>query len=360
MTILERYLIREILAAWAAVTVVLLLILVSSYVGRILANVAAGEVPGELIFNLLGLKTVGALGLLLPAALYMAAMLALGRLYRDSEMVVISACGIGPGRLFRALAWLCVPAVLAMAAISLWLAPEAAATGQALREEAARSAQITTLLPGRFQRLSDGRVVYVGRRGEDGLSFQDVLILDAGESGVDVVTAERGRYFSGVGSAERYVVLESGQRAMGVPGRADFRLLEFERNTVRLPVPQGVAGSPDLEALGTAALLEDGSPRGLAEFHWRLAQPLSLVVLTLLVVPAARITPRDSRYSKLVLGLLIYLAYANLLGLGRVWLEQERVPEYLGLWWAHGAFAAGALAWTWLQYRHRPVREAPA
>lgn len=359
--ILERYLIREVLAAWAAVTVVLLLILISSYMGRFLADIAAGEVPGDLLLSLLALKTVGALGLLLPASLFLAAMLALGRLYRDSEMVVMSACGLGPGRLYRALAMLGVPACLGLAAISLWLAPQAAATGQALRDDASRDAQVATLQPGRFQPISGGRTVYIGATGDEARRFRQVLVI-GGEGGtVDVVTAERGTYYPDQGEAGRYLVLEAGHRAVGQPGRADFQLLEFARNTVRLPPLEDPAGTLPLEALPTMQLLDEDSPTARAELHWRLATPLSVLVLLLLAVPAARIAPRESRYSKLILGFLVYLTYANLLGLGRVWIEQERLPWGAGLWWAHALFGALALTWVASQYRRRrPPREAPA
>lgn len=359
--ILERYLVREVLAAWAAVTVVLLLILISSYIGRFLADIAAGEVPGDLLFSLLALKTVSALGLLLPASLFIAAMLALGRLYRDSEMVVMSACGLGPGRLYRALALLGGPAFVLLAAISLWLAPQAAATGQAMRDDASRDAQVATLQPGRFQPISGGRTVYVGAAGDEARRFRQILILGGEDNRVDVVTARRGIYYPEDGESGRYLVLEDGHRAVGQPGQADFQLLEFGRNTVRLPPVEDASGAPPLEALPTIELLRDGSAVARAELHWRLAPPLSVAVLMLLAVPASRIAPRESRYSKLVLGFLIYLAYANLLGLGRVWMEQGRLPEILGLWWAHALFAVLALFWVAAQYRRRrPPREAPA
>lgn len=353
--ILERYLIREVLAAWAAVTVVLLLILLSSFLGRYLADIAAGEVPGDLLFTLVALKTVGSLGLLLPAAFFLAAMLALGRLYRDSEMVVMGACGVGPGHLYRSLAFLGVPAFVGLALIALWLAPLAAQTSQEMRDRAARNAQVATLQPGRFQNISGGRTVYVGEAAEEARRFREVLIIGGQGEQVDVVTASSGTYYPDDGSGERYLVLEDGYRARGAPGRADFSILSFAQNTVQLPVPDDVAGALPLEAKDTALLLREDSAYARAELQWRLAQPLSVAVLVLLVVPASRVAPRESRYSKLALGFLIYLSYANLLGLARVWIEQERLPHGLGLWWVHGLFALLALGWVGLQYRGRRV-----
>lgn len=359
--ILERYLVREILAAWAAVTVVLLLILVSSYIGRFLADIAAGEVPGDLLLSLLALKTASALGLLLPASLFLAAMLALGRLYRDSEVVVMNACGMGPENLYRAMIYLGVPACIGLAAISLWLAPQAAATGEALRDAASRNAEVATLQPGRFQPISGGRTVYVGAAGDEARRFREVLIIGGRDAAVDVVTAERGVFYPEEGESGRYLVLEDGHRALGTPGQADFQLLDFARNTVQLPPVDDAAGTPPLEAMPTRHLVREDSAMARAELHWRIAPPLSVVVLLLLAVPASRIAPRESRYSKLVLGFLIYLAYANLLGLGRVWMEQGRLPEVMGLWWIHALFALLALVWVSAQYRRRrPPREAAA
>lgn len=351
--ILERYLIREVLAAWAAVTVVLLLILLSSFLGRILANIAAGEVPGDLLVSLVALKTVGSLGLLLPAALFIAAMMALGRLYRDSEMVVMSACGVGPGRLYKALALLAIPAFVGLAAISLWLAPFAAETSQVMRDRAARNAQVATLQAGRFQNISGGRTVYVGDATDEARQFREVLIIGGDAPEIDVVTAQTGTYYPDDGSGERYLVLEDGHRVQGVAGQADFMTLSFQRNTVRLPTPEDVLGPTPLEAVDTMELVGDDSGVARAELQWRLAQPLSIVVLILLVVPASRVAPRESRYSKLVLGFLIYLSYANLLGLARVWIEQGRLPPVLGLWWVHAGFILLALGWVFAQYRRR-------
>lgn len=360
-TVIQRYLIREILSAWAAVTVVLLLVMVTSLIGRFLADIAAGDLPSNLLFTLLALKMVRTLGLLLPASLFLGAMLALGRLYRDSEMVVMSACGIGPTRLYRALAWLGVPSTVLLAVVCLWLAPQAAATGQAMKDEATRNAQVSTLLPGRFQTLSGGKVVYVGDRSGDGDRFQRVLIIDDQKGQVDVMSAGSGRYYEDRDTGGRYLVLEDGQRVIGVPGHADFQLLRFGRNTIKLPRSSGDTTTPELEARSSLELLKSGRPFATAELQWRIAQPLTVIVLILLVVPASRVAPREGRYSKLVLGLLIYMAYVNLLGLARVWIEQGQVPTWLGLWWVHAMFAALAVGWAVALYRRRraPV-ESPA
>ena len=137
------------------------------------------------------------------------------------------------------------------------------------------------------------------------------------------------------GDAGRFLVLEDGFRAEGVPGQADWRVMRFERNEVRLP---DVEVEEERAGRLTASLPELFAMPGAearAELHWRLAAPLSLLVLMALALPLSRQAPRQGRYGKLVLGVVLYLVYVNLLSLGRLWIGQERIPAQFGLWWIH-------------------------
>src|SRR5690606_23080080 len=96
---------------------------------------------------------------------------------------------------------------------------------------------------------------------------------------------------------------------------------------------------PPIETRPTGALLASDDPRDAAELQWRISSPLSLLVLGLLAVPLSRSSPREGRYSRVGVGLLIYIIYANMLSIARVWLERGLAPEWLGLWWVHALAA---------------------
>lgn len=84
-------------------TVILFVVLLTNRLILFLSDAASGDIPGNLIFELLGLKALANLGTVLPASFFLAIVLALGRLYRDSEMAALAACGIGPREMYRAL-----------------------------------------------------------------------------------------------------------------------------------------------------------------------------------------------------------------------------------------------------------------
>ena len=92
--IIERYIIKEALQNFFAVVAVLLLIYMSNRYVRYLADAAIGEIDSGVIFQLLMLKLTANSVILLPLALYLGILLALGRLYRDSEIIALHAGGV--------------------------------------------------------------------------------------------------------------------------------------------------------------------------------------------------------------------------------------------------------------------------
>lgn len=107
--ILDRYIFREIATTWLGVTGVLLMILLTNQFARVLGDVAKGKLPKNAAFEVIGLSAVQYLTILVPIGLFLAVMLALGRLYRDSELPAMMACRVGPAGIYRPLLWLLLP-----------------------------------------------------------------------------------------------------------------------------------------------------------------------------------------------------------------------------------------------------------
>ena len=153
--ILDRYIFREIAQSWLAVTLVLLAILLTNQFARVLGDVAKDKLPKDAIFQIIGLTGLQYLTILVPIGLFLAVMLALGRLYRDSEMPAMMACRVGPGDVYRPLAFLLVPLAAAVAWLSLEIAPMALTEIERIGAEARRQADLASIEPGRF--ISDSR-----------------------------------------------------------------------------------------------------------------------------------------------------------------------------------------------------------
>ena len=121
------------------------------------------------------------------------------------------------------------------------------------------------------------------------------------------------------------------------------RSIRFDKHGVRLPKSNKTGFRNKRSALSTAALLESEQPAHRAELHWRIGIPVAALMLAIVAVPLAHTTPRQGRFAKIIVAIIVYIAYANALVLGRKWIANETLPAELGLWWVHAGLLLVAM-----------------
>jgi lipopolysaccharide export system permease protein len=332
---LDRYVLREVTQSWLAVTGVLTAILVSNQLAQVLGQAAERGYPKAVILRLIGLMSIQNGTLLVPVGLLLGIALALGRLYHDSEMAALRACGVGPGALLRPIAMLALAVTVAVAWLVLDTAPRAFARAQQIQREALRAAEFGALEPGKFHSFSRGHaVLYAESADPDGTLHR--VFLQRREAGhVEVVLADRARHVVSEGGDVHTLLLYDGERVEGTPGQAEVRRVHFAEHGIPVRVGGVEGGPPRVESRSTFDLYGDDTPAARAEFQWRLSLPVMVLVLTLLAVPLSELRPRQGRYARIGAVILVFFIYSNLLSAARTWLEKGSVPDIAGLWWPH-------------------------
>ena len=322
-----------------------------------LKDIAGGRVPAGLMSMQLLLHLPVTLGNILPLAGFVAVMWGLGRLYRDQEMAVMRSSGFGWKQLLKPLFGLVVPLAGLLLVLGLLVAPTAARMAEQQLEQAFRSAAIWGLQAGKFHVLRHGDLVlYAEAIEEDGSSMRNIFIKQRQPEREQVWVAQKGRYWMDMDSGDRYLILEDGNVTDMAPGQLDLRVLNFERNDLRLPEPEfrsqkasKINSKPSIE------LLRDGSAESIAELQWRLSPAITVIILGLLAIPLAHSQPREGRGVRVILGILIYLLYGNLLYLCRSWVADGHLSVYVGMWWVHVIFFVISFVWIRQQGRF-PVK----
>jgi len=341
---IERYFARELALAFGAVLIVLTAIMVSNVLARLLVRVAEGRMAADALFVIMGLQLVKAMTVLVPFATFLALMLTLGRFYRDSEMAALMACGVGPGRLYRGLLLFAIPLLLALAWVALYGAPRAAALSEDMARRAEQLAQTSFVIPGQFRELADGRIVaYTESMNADSGELRGIFIRVLGNELPDMIMAKSGRQYRDPETGARYLLLEQGVRYQGEPGSLEFRITKFESFAVLIEDPGDRGEGRRRSQLPTGDLLDSEDNKHLAELQWRIAVPFSLIVLVALAPPLAHANPREGRYGRVAMAILIFLLYMNLMSIGKAWIEKGAVPPSFGLWWVHLVFVGFAL-----------------
>ena len=336
--IIERYLGREVLRTCAAVLAVLVLVYGADRFTRILSDAAAGAVSPNLIIQLLGLKLAEKLPVFLPLALYLAVLISLGRLYRYSEVVAFGAGGVGLWRLSRGIFWIVAVFSLAGAALSLFVSPSMASMRSVLLEEARYQAENRSFVPGRFKEFGGGdQVIYVEAVDSESGRMSDVFVRVRKPHRQYVLVSGAAYQVVRPESGARYMVLEDGWRYAGPSGDAVSSVTRFERHAVRIEAQPRETLTSERRMLATATLLRSGNRAHLVELQRRISAAISIVVLGMLAVPLARTTPREGRYGKLFMAVVVYFVYTNVLSIAENMVERGMVPDLVGVWPVHAA-----------------------
>jgi lipopolysaccharide export system permease protein len=348
---LDRYILREVTVAWVAVTGILLLILVGNQLAQVLGQAASGRLPRDVVFALIALTSVQNLTVLIPVGLLLGIVMALGRMYHESEMAAVRAGGIGPGRLYVPIFMLGIAVTAANSWFALEAAPRAFAKAQSIRFEALREAEIGELEPGRFQSFAGGSAVFYAESADADGTLHRVFVQRRVDGRVELAVAARARHEIYENGRLHVIVLYDGERYEGIPGKPEFRRIVFAEHgiPIRLPDPKSKAGR--VEARSTPDLWRSPGRAEQAELQWRLSLPVMALLLTLLAVPLSELHPRQGRYARLGLAILLYFLYSNLISAARTMVEKGTLPAFPGVWTVHLVLLVGTLV---LLYRRAP------
>ena len=342
MSLISRYILRETLASWLLVIMVLFVIMMTDQLAGILGEAASNALPKEAVPSVLGLTALRYLTLLAPISMFLAVMLALARLYRDSEMAALAACGIGPGGLLAPVGLLSLVLAAGVAWLSLVETPDASRRIEEIRFEARTATEFGAVEPGTFITPDAGTTVLYARAVE-GDVLEDVFVQRQYGEQVVVILAARGRRVLDPESGSVMLLLYDGRRYEGIPGNSDFRMMRFAEHGIPVRREPEATEEAAIDTRPTQDLLRSGMIEDRAELEWRLSSPLSLLLLVVLAVPLSRSSPREGRFARLGVGLLLYVTYANLMSIARVWMENRSVPAWLGIWWVHALLGLIAL-----------------
>ena len=335
----------------AALTVVLVLFGFTATLGR----TVQGEYAQGVVFQLIGWETLRRIDLLLPLGFYLGVLLTFSRWYRDSEMTVLAACGIGLGQLVRPVMVLAAIVSALVAAAAFVLTPYTARAIEEVKAVGSQRPELAGIAPGAFtESTAGGRILYAERVEDDG-TMARVFLSSASQGRPRVVLAQTGRSYVDETTGRRQVILQDGWAYEGTPSQADYHVAHFERYSVWIDQKPIVPPPETIEGIRTKVLLGMPGIDAAAEWQWRLAKPLAVFILALFALVLAHTDARRGRLANLFGAILVYFIYSNLLGLSQTLFKKGQVPYALGMWWVHAAMAAIALYLFYQRARNRPL-----
>lgn len=341
--ILTGYLAREIFKTCVATVLVLYIIFMSNALGRVLADIADGDVPLQALWTVMLSHSVNIFSLLLPIGIFFSIIFTFGRMYKDHEIVVMNACGIGYRDFYKPVAIVLLPMFLLSGYVSLVLNAQIQGHALAAIDHGVNLNEFRLIKPGQFNQARGGdRVFYMESISEDKLELQEIILSQTSPDSTIMETAESGRQKVDDETGDLFLVLGPGQRIEGVAGQKNFRFLDYEQHGVLIRKKVKPAGKVHSVQNTVAGLWASSRMSDRVELQWRIAIPVLLVVLAIVAVPLSHISPRQGRFGKVGYALVVYFVYLNLIVVTRAQLEAGVVPMEINFWWVHLVFIAFA------------------
>jgi lipopolysaccharide export system permease protein len=352
VSVIERMIGLDLAKTLMSVWAVIVVIIVSREFIRVLAKAVDGQVANDTLLAILSLKTIASSIALLPAALFMAVLMVLGRLYRDQEMAAIASAGGGVGTIYRAVFVLVFPLAVLTLGLSLSVAPWAEASIEKLIHQDKQSADIRGIAAGKFSEYSQGDLVFYVESISADKVMHSVFVQQRQSAIVAIINAKTAKLHDT--SEGQYLIFSNGERVVGQAGQGNYEREAFAEYAVRIAENQAEFRFPKA-ALASSLLLHSKVLGDIAELQRRLAIPLGVILLSFLAVPLAQISPRGGVYGNMAVGFLIYFTYGNFVHLSQVWVTKASIPAWLGSVGIHVfllliglVLLARLLGWRWL------------
>ena len=339
-----RALLREFGQLATAVFLTLFLIALTTRLVRLLGQAAGGKIPSDAVVAFLGFFALNALPVLLSLTLFITVLLTLTRSYRDSEMVIWFGAGLSLTAWIRPVLTFALPLVALIAALTLALSPWTVQMAEKYRSRVDARDDLSRVDPGVFgESRSRDRVFFVESVAGDRSAVQNVFVNSVQHGRTGVMFSQKGTVETAP-NGDRFIVLLDGRRYEGVPGEADYRVMDFQRYAARVESSSGEEPAPTHKSLSTLALLRDPSDVNRGELLWRVGVPLSALILALLAIPMSFVNPRAGRSVNLLFALFTYLVYSNLLTVSQARVAQGRLDFSVGWWLVHAVMLVALVA----------------
>ena len=290
-----------------------------------------GIIPNDSILTILVFSLLKYLPILLTLTLFLTILLTLSRWFKDSEMMIWFSSGLGLTSFIRPILFFSLPIILLIGFLSLYLSPWATQKSEEYKAGLKNRDELATISPGSFKESkSKDRVFYVEGFGDLGSKVKNVFVQSEQNGKLGIIVSNEGSRVS-TNTDDEYIVLKKGKRYEVNHENNHFTEIKFSDYgfLVEKKLPP-IIDVNQVEAMPTLLLLMTKGNREIAEFIWRVSLPISGIVLIILAIPLSFINPRSGRSVNIIIAIMIFAIYNNLMGVTQSYINLGKLNPYIG------------------------------
>jgi len=342
-TIISRYLLRNLIVFFFAITFTIgLVVFGNQFVLTVQESIAYG-IPVKELMPLIGFNMLRDLPIILILSLFLAIIVTISQLYKNSEAVVMNSIGLGDKHFINLIKPIVLFTFIIIFYLSMFAVPWVKQQKSFTEDETVNASEFSFITEGKFESFKNGEIVFYASESKindslDEQNMEDIFIYSGNNENPVIVLALEAKKYTDAISNSIYLRLKNGTRYEGLPGDKNINILNFEKydlEIVSADVQKSIVSFSEIEEKNTIDLLRDGGPLANAELQWRISQPISVLILSIFGVFLGKSSPRTGKGINLIVGVIVYMLYNNGLLVAKGAIESDQLNPVIGMWGVH-------------------------
>jgi lipopolysaccharide export system permease protein len=355
--ILDRYIIRELIAPFflsiAVLTLALFLQKMFRLTELVLSKGSSLAATGKLLLYIMP----GFLAMTIPISLLVAALTAFSRLSSDSEVTAMKASRVSLYSMVRPVMKFSIVLFFVTAVIAHFLAPNAMFAFKAQLFNMLKARAMVGLEQGVFSSTFDGMVIYVDKM--NSLDDMKGLFISDERSGSEpyTIVAKQGRLITDMDNLNVTLVMDHGSIHLKPRAEDVYSLMFFDSGRLNIDINRATmrySGSGrNIDEMDSRELLRAlrraraaGEPTKMIEieFQKRMSISYACLVFGLIGAPLGIRKSRTGRSAGIAVSILVILVYYLILGTAARLADSGAVSPATATWVPNGLITVAAVA----------------
>ncbi|WP_066044261.1 LPS export ABC transporter permease LptF [Bathymodiolus septemdierum thioautotrophic gill symbiont] len=361
-TIIAKYVMRNVWVLLGAIFLIISLVIFGNQVVLMLKESLKYGIATADLFPLIAFNMIRDIPLILSLSLFLAIILAISKLYKDSEAIIMNSFGVGDKHFMLFIQPVVLSAFTFILLLTTLVVPWTKEQKSLITHRNANISGFAFIKQKEFQKFKGDDIIFYANKVEEGdgkiqQTMKDVFIYTLINDKPIITLAKEAQKYTNLNTQSVYLHLKEGTRYHGFPDDLNKRILNFDLYDLQIVDGEKQNNTPKftrVESQSTMDLLFSSKPKDAAEFQWRISQALSVFILSFLGVLLGKASPRGGKNLGLLFGIAIFILYNNALMVAKSTLERGEVAAWIGLWWVH--FLMFVIIILLYGYRHEKFR----
>ena len=358
-TLIARYIRRNVVVLFFAIFLIIgLVVFGNQFVLRLKESIEHG-LPIQEVMSLISYNMIRDFPLIFSLSLFLAIILAVTQLYKNSEAIVMNSLGLGDKHFIAYLRPLVTVSFLTLLFLTTTAVPWSKQQKNIIKEENKNASEFSFIKEGEFEEFNDGEIVFYASESYTPDSkveqnMEEIFISAKSKEKSIIVLASEATKHTDPKTNNVYLLLKNGTRYQDISGSENKNILNFDQYNLQVisgDIQNTITQYTTIEGIKTLELLKGEGPLVSAELQWRISSPIGLLILSVLGVLLGKASPRSGKSIGLLIGVIIFMLYNNGLLIAKNSVERGELNPIIGLWSVHLLLLL--LTYMFYQFRNR-------